>query len=274
MMKPTLVSLAALATIGAVASLAACSEEKLAPAPLDATTSSSSSGGSDGSGGDTTNPPEPRIRTIETRSPWGGALGNLLVDGDFEFSVVVQGASPQAGWFAFSNSGQGYVRGETGGLCKSGMRCAVMEAQSILFGQGTAARGAGMIAGLWAKVPEGDDCSVIDYAVIRCNFQGNFAVSIPPVSPVPDEDGWCRYRGGVSEQTTATCAYIENSLAPGTRAILDLATLLPDDGTAPMRRMRALGGARAERARAIVDTIRSRRPIGDPPKREIPIGRE
>ena len=114
------------AVLGAVVVTAACSEEKLAPAPVDATTSSSSSGGSAGTGGSTVTPPEPRIRTVETRNPWGGALGNLFVDGDFEFSVVLQGSSPQAGWFAFSNNGQGYVRGETGGLCKSGMRCAVM----------------------------------------------------------------------------------------------------------------------------------------------------
>ena len=275
MPQPTSIfRLSAVLAAGVLALTAACGEEKLAPAPLAAGPSSSSGGGSEGSGGGTVSPPEPRVRTVQTRSPWGGAVGNLLVDGDFELSVVIQGASGQAGWFSFSNDGQGYVRGETGGLCKSGMRCAIMDSGSVYFGQGTAAKGTGMVAGLWAKVPEGDDCSVIDYAIIRCNFQGSFAVSIPPVSPVPDEDGWCRYRGGVAEQTTATCAYIENSLAPGTRAILDLATLLPDDGTAPMRTMRVMGGARGKRARAIVDTIRSRRPIGDPPKREIPIGWE
>ena len=102
----TVLSWAALATAVVVA---ACSEEKIAPAPVDATTSSSSTGGSDGTGGGAVTPPEARIRTVETRSPWGGAIGNLFVDGDFEFSVVLQGASPQAGWFAFGNNSQGYV---------------------------------------------------------------------------------------------------------------------------------------------------------------------
>jgi len=259
---------------GSALGAAACSEEAIAPAPVDATSSSSSTGGSDGSGGGTINPPQPRLRTVQTRNPWGGTPGNLLVDGDFEFSVVIKGASPQAGWFSFGNAGQGYVRGETGGLCKSGMRCAIFPSGRVFFGQGTAADGKGMIAGLWAKVPEGDDCEVIDYSIVRCNFQSNFAVDIPPVSTLPDEDGWCHYRGGVSEQTTATCAYIESNMAPGTEAILDLATVLPDDGTAPLRGMLSMSGARAQRARAVIDTIRSRRPIGDPPRKRPPVGRK
>lgn len=269
--------LVALCALGSAGLASACSEEKIAPAPSPGADASSGSGGS-GTGGGTVTPAGERIRTVETRNPWGGSPGNLLVDGDFEFSVVLEGHQPQSGWYVFESSGlgvqQGYLRGETGGLCKSGLRCARVSPNQILFGQGTAAKDEGMIAGLWVKVPEGSTCDIVSFSVVRCDFVNNFGMDVPPVSLEPDADGWCRYRGGVDAQPSATCAYITNNLGPEQTAIVDHATLVPADGTSPLPTMKALSGARAAKARAIIDTIRKRRPIGAPPERKLPIGRE
>ena len=66
------------------------------PAPYD-----DGSGAGD-SGGTPFEPPPKRElkRTIEMRNPLGGPPGNLLVDGDFEFSIDFEGTGPQSGWIS------------------------------------------------------------------------------------------------------------------------------------------------------------------------------
>lgn len=247
--------------------LVACSNETVKPAPADSTTGTTSQGGS---GGSEPEPPKGTpIRSVQTRSPWGGVEGNLFVDGDFEFSVVIEGSQPQSGWYAFGDFGRGNLRGETGGLCKSGLRCAAMPDDQVLFGQGTAARGSAMVAGLWAKLPAGYDCSAIAYDILRCSSFFSVA-QIPPVSEQPDADGWCEYRGMVPEQPSGACAYIENTLAEGEVALIDLATLLPAATAEKMQpgrkaeRGRTVPKARAARGRAIAEAVRRQRRFGAP----------
>jgi hypothetical protein len=247
--------------------LVACGNETIKPAPVDASTTTTSTGGS---GGSEPEPPKGTpIRSVETRSPWGGVPGNLLVDGDFEFSVVIEGSQPQAGWFAFGNFGRANLRGETGGLCKSGLRCAVMSDDQALFGQGTSARDSAMIAGLWAKLPAGYDCNAIAYDILRCSSFFSVA-AIPPVSEQPDADGWCEYRGMVNAQPSGACVFIENTLAEGDVALVDLATLLPVATAEKMQpgRKAQRGGkvpaARAARGRKIAEAVRRQRRFGAP----------
>ena len=109
-------------------------------------------------------------RTVMTRSPFGGPAGNLLVDGDFEMSTVPQ-AGAQLGWRAFALDGKTPVNinTETGGLCRSGLRCAVVDpTMQILIRGASAAQGKGNMASGWAKVPSGAYCKVIRPLTVDC----------------------------------------------------------------------------------------------------------
>ncbi|APR84833.1 Hypothetical protein A7982_10182 [Minicystis rosea] len=213
-----------LAMVVLPAALSACSgqAEKLSPLVEDTVDA----------GGDAAPPvvPGPVKRTVMMRNPFGGRAGNLLVDGDFELSTVANPGA-QLGWRGFSADGSAdrEVATETGGLCRSGLRCAVMEPSTLFLIRGAAAKGKGNIASGWAKVPEGSFCSVVRPMLIGCN---TFIV-LKQISATknPDADGWCHYTASVPEQDNATCVYVETTLKAGTSAILDAFTLGPDDGT-------------------------------------------
>jgi hypothetical protein len=209
--------------------------------------------------------PQEARRTVSTRSPLGGPVGNLLVDGDFELSIVIQGASPQSGWYAFSGNAQTYLRGETGGLCKSGLRCAVLPGGVLLFGQGTSAKDSGMVASAWAKPPEGGDCSSVLVDVIHCSFD-NVGTPIPPVDAVPAEDGWCEYRGRVERQSVAVCMLIESGSLDGfATSLVDHAAIVPDDGTVTFASFeRPLSPERARRIEAASRFRRDNMKFGTP----------
>ena len=213
----------------------------------------------------TTTPPTPEApkRTVSMRNPMGGPPSNLFIDGDFEFSIVLQGSGPQAGWYSFGN--QDYVRGETGGICRSGLRCAVMSSGQGLFGRGTSAKDSGMVAELWAKVPEGKGCGVVSVLMFTCSFSSSFGINIPAVDSMPGSDGWCQYRGGINPQDEGMCVFVENTLESGQEAIVDAALLIPSDGSVPLRAMTRQTGARADRVRQMATIVRKRTPFGNPP---------
>ena len=238
--------------------VAACdSEGPPNPAPRDGETAGV------GAGPPTVGPQE-FVRTVEVRNPLGGPPGNLLIDGDFEMSITFDGNAGQGAWYAFTNSTSAYLRGETGGLCKSGLRCAILEADTTLFGRGTAANGTGMIASVWVKPPEGSDCGVIEPTIVDCNFAG-LDTQLPPTSAAPDVDGWCEYRGGRPTASAATCMAIESTLQVGDRAIVDRAVVAPEDGTVPLSSPQPVLGERAERMYAISKRVRDLRAFGRPP---------
>src|SRR5690606_37838607 len=112
-----------------------CPDETLNPLgaqPTSTATTDPSEGGA---------PPEgPHVRDVVIRNPFGGPSDNLLADGDFELSIVPEGNSGQYGWIAFKQSGaEQPLLAETGGLCKSGLRCGRLPKRSIVFGRGTSA---------------------------------------------------------------------------------------------------------------------------------------
>jgi hypothetical protein len=208
------------ATIVIALALAGCeSGEALAPVPVD------------GGDGDAAPPPAAVSvkRTVTTRSPLGERAGNHLIDGDFELSTDF-GPGGQFGALGFNSDGSGQkeLPVETGGLCRSGLRCAVVDATTLAFLRGASPRGKGSVASIWAKIPEGSKCTAVRAIVVTCDTAD--VIRVLPAQKTLDQ-GWCQYRGAIAEMTQSACLYVDNTLPKGTTALLDAATLVPDDGT-------------------------------------------
>lgn len=227
-------------------------------------------------------PPGETVRTVEVRNPMSQRPGNLLVDGDFELSIVIEGTGPQAGWRPFDANGfdQRYMRGATGGMCRSGLRCAWLDPGVILLGEGTAANGTGMIASVYTRPPEGFTCSTMSAEVIQCGTFSSTA-RLFPESEDPGADGWCYYRARVPRQNRATCMLLQSSVI-GEATLLDDAAIVPDSGQTPLStrhvipetKFEPLVGKRREQVRALMEWRRDNTKLGAPLQRRIPIGRK
>jgi hypothetical protein len=210
--------------------LAACSaDEQLAPV---GSTSTVMDAGHDAA---MPPPPPPPVdagtvkRTVMMRNPFGGPAGNHLADGDFEFSTA-QNTGGQLGWRAFTTDGAQELAfaTETGGLCRSGLRCAVMGPSMLFLLRGTSAKNdKGNIASGWAKGPEGAGCGSVRALMVNCD---TFTVGKQLVGKKAD-DGWCHYTAAIGAQDDATCLYIDSTLKKDTTALVDAFVLGPDDGT-------------------------------------------
>ena len=227
-----------------------------APEPSTSTNQSSSGGGLLPAAGTVK-------RTVSLRNPFGGPPGNLMVDGDFELSTLYDWQSAQLGWYAFDSQGQTYLRAETGGLCRTGVRCGIFEAQGVLFGKGVAAPDSAMVASIWAKVPVARTCLVIRPMMIPCNFSSTLGTKLI-ADAVDPGNGWCHYQAVVSQRDQAICMYIENDMFLPEVAIVDSATLVPATGTVPVDPPQALPQAQQERIAAVVAWERKRRRFGRP----------
>lgn len=258
----------ALVAIAISAALAAgCGGEDLAPNPVPLAGEAKPGA----TAPDYPDPPDasagPFKRTVMLRNPLGGPANNLLADGDFDFSTEPEGAGGQLGWRGFSGDGQSLhrVRAETGGLCRSGLRCGVLEPDMILFGRGAAAAGKGLVASGWAKLPEGSDCETVDWKLVVCDSPAGFK---PMKADGPaDAAGWCHYTALLPEKEQAQCIYITSSLPEGATALIDAAVLAPDDGTVTAKQAE-LWVPTAEAVaglEAVQRSIRSRMRFGDLP---------
>lgn len=217
---------------GGVALIAACGRfgehDSPNPVPLEDGASVTTSTGS----GMPRPPAGSRRRTTELRSPVGSAVNNFLVDGDFTFTATIEGSTAQSGWLVFGAQGQDYLRIETGGLCRTGLRCGVLESRTILFGRGASSRDRGMVASIYMKPPQGEGCAFgVTAHTIDCGFD-DLSAPFSPASEMPGDDGWCRYESRVPENDRGTCFYVDAENFSG-RALIDEARLVPDDGTAP-----------------------------------------
>ncbi|MBI4699969.1 MAG: hypothetical protein HY744_02190 [Deltaproteobacteria bacterium] len=201
-------------------------------------------------------------RTVELRSPFGGPPGNLLVDGDFEFSAVPEGWHPQLGWRGFNNKPEEVnIRYETGGLCRTGLHCAVLEPGVMFFGRGTSADGTGMMASMFAKVPAGSKCQVVRAYTVGCDAMGGVAF-LKRVASAPGPDGWCEYRAAIKASDSATCLVVDSTLEEDGLALVDSARLEPDTGTVPkVATTEQLSPADAARLRRTMEWIRRRTPF-------------
>jgi hypothetical protein len=203
----------------------------------------------------------PAKRTLATRNPWGGPPGNLLADGDFEHSTVHPGNQPQLGWLTLDASGSNYKnqRFETGGLCRTGLRCALLERDEMLVGFGVSAPGTGMVASFWAKGPADKKCSELLSALVVGCWEGLVTGYVKATSPQPGADGWCHYQGSFPEGRTQRCLYINSKLVGDRTAVVDSAELAPDTGTVPTQEQVVVGAELQQRIDAATAVIRRRR---------------
>jgi hypothetical protein len=171
-------------------------------------------------------------RTVMTRSPFGGPIANHFADGDFELST--SGGQGQYGARAYAADGTGGgvdFAIETGGLCRTGLRCAIFAPKTAFLLRGAAAPlEKGNLVSFWAKVPTGKTCAAVSGLMLTCDtLQTTHGVKA--VTPQPDAAGWCSYAARLAPSPSALCLYIQNKLANDERALLDSAVMGPDDGT-------------------------------------------
>jgi hypothetical protein len=105
---------------------------------------------------------------------------------------------------------------------------------------------------------------VVDPAMFHCNFQSGVQISLVPDNAQPGADGWCRYRATMGVQSSRLCMWIDGLLPVGEVALVDSVTLLPDDGTAPVRAPAAMPSQRRQRVAAAARWVRDRMPFGQP----------
>lgn len=141
-----------------------------------------------------TPPPASGRRTVGHRNPFGDAFqaDNLMVDGDFELT----GRSDQAPWITFDpNQGQTTLNYDTGGRCRSGIRCATLAQPDVMIGYMASPLEGKMEVKLYAKVSS-QRCA--DLQILAIDLETNAEdKSVNATSQAPAEDGWCVYAGEV-----------------------------------------------------------------------------
>lgn len=191
----------------------------------------------------------PLRRTVMQRSPFGGLehTDNLLIDGEMEMSA----GAGQTPWLGLSFGGQAELVVETGGRCRSGLRCLVLNQQvDSVLGYGVAAGDKPLEFWMWAKVP-GNDCNVLTvYLFPRMTMYISMFHQVQAEKAEPNADGWCRYHALRNPMDESTGVYVEASLLPNQRVILDEAVLRPADGLSPTS-LRSLPVSKADHARIV-----------------------
>ncbi len=130
-------------------------------------------------------------RTVGHRNPFGDVLqpDNLMADGDFELT----GRSDQAPWLLVDNNGQTTLNYDTGGHCRSGVRCAVMAYGQYLVGYLASPPQSDFVVRAYIK-PDTSNCNDARVLTIDQAQQGTTS-TIPVASQSPDVDGWCLFEG-------------------------------------------------------------------------------
>lgn len=225
------------ASLVACALLSGCSDEtRVNPVPLAAAPADASIPTTDAGDAATDAPSKPEAgphkRDVLYRSPFGNlqATGNLLFDGDFEWSGAGSGA-----WVgASSTEGQVELRLETGGLCRSGLRCAALDNSYDMLGYGTRASHAAVDVSFWAKVPDTNCAVVSGYVLSIMNY--TILLTMKRDADAPGVDGWCRFHAvlplklqeGIGVYITA------EKLDDGKRVLIDDVVAVAADGLSPM----------------------------------------
>jgi hypothetical protein len=216
---------ARLPVLGFALLLAACGNDEPLPASSPGVDAGAESASVDAE------PPEagPKLRSVERRNPFGNtaAENNLMVDGDFEWTS----ASGQYGWRAFDSSQEVSLARETGGLCRSGVTCGILESGVALLGMAAAPRNKPMLITLYAKPPE-PDCGMTRISVLSCTRVSfsSFA-TVPPTNAAPASNGWCQYRAIAPPLDEQPCLYVTSYAQDGQRVLIDDASIVAADGT-------------------------------------------
>ena len=169
--------------------------------------------------------PAAATRTVGHRSPFGDAFqaDNLMVDGDFELT----GRNDQAPWFLFDNNGQATLNYETGGHCRSGIRCAIMTKGDALIGFMASPMNEDFEIRAYVK-PDSGRC--LDAEVYAFDVTSNaVSASAAPTTSNVSDDGWCFFDGKAPALIYAAPAlYIATT--PNTKSktlIVDQVSVLP-----------------------------------------------
>jgi hypothetical protein len=243
--------------------LAACGKTDSAAPAIEDPTASADAGATTPSKGEV-------VRTIEERSPFGNLsiADNLVLDGDFEFT----GRNGQMPWLVFSNSGQGTLAFATGGLCRSGVRCAALPAGSDMIGWMASPKSGGMNVSVWAKPPSGK-CE--DLRVLITDIEGAAdGDTIPPETSPVAPGAWCHYVGDAGNfANTQPAVYVTTANARVQGPILvDDAVIRALPATLKKRVVadtRKLDEVAATRVRFIGDWVRTHRIFGLPSRASI-----
>ncbi|MBK6696938.1 MAG: hypothetical protein IPG50_32850 [Myxococcales bacterium] len=210
-------------------------------------------------------------RTVEVRNPFGNTAvaDNLMADGDFELT----GRYDQQPWLAFGQGGQSVLNFETGGRCRSGVRCLVLGPDEAVLGwMATPAAGKITIA-LWAR-PVGGSCKDLIVRIVDMDKDSNTAVGFP--APAEDERGECFFEGSAASLPGGSPA-VWLEVAGNAKAksiVVDDVVALPVAGNGASLRSLALSFATRAPARLpfVADWVKRNRRFGLPPKTgpEIP----
>ena len=208
----------------------------------------------------------PWRRDVFVRSPFGARTDNLFMDGDFEMSAQSDVGS-QFGWRTFDSTGATELVTpiETGGLCKSGLRCAVMSTATLALVRGASAPDLQpMRITIAAKPPMGGACSLLVGLAITCDdahvLPGTFAAD----ADAPGDDGWCTYTEQIAGQQAAVCLYLENTLAATDTMLVDDAVMIVDTSPPATTALRLVPEAVMKRAARVAAFVRATTPLGRP----------
>ena len=230
--RPRLALLALVPAFAAVA-LAACGDSD-ALAPVQQGEATPPDAGLDAEAPDTGAPDAPeedggrRVvvkRTLEHRNPFGNVAetGNLLWDGDFEWSSPF---SDQYGWLkgtTLFNISYAWSGTTVGVACRSGLKCETLEAGEVVLGIGVASAGSKLDASFWVK-PSSGACGDVTATLLSIEVGSDDAdAPLLPAAETPDANGWCQFGAIADERLEKTYLYIENE-GDGT-VVLDDAVL-------------------------------------------------
>jgi hypothetical protein len=169
-------------------------------------------------------PPAAATRTVGHRSPFGDAFqaNNLMVDGDFELT----GRTDQAPWIVFTSSQQ-TLNYETGGHCRSGVRCAVIAPGDALVGYMASPSAEDAQIRAYIKPDSGHCADVVLYEVDLATNNTNG--SAQSTTSAPAEDGWCFFTGKIPALTYAQPAlYLQlPTNSKSKTVIVDQVSVLP-----------------------------------------------
>lgn len=210
------------------------------------------------------------VRSVYQRNPLGNALAadNLFADGDFELT----GRTGQMPWLAYANMAQGTLDYDTGGRCRSGVRCGVLGKNQSLIAFVASPPKENFFVSVYVKPQSGNCAEVRAYVADELLGASSSMLKAPKE---PDETGWCLFAGTVFNMANLNPAlFVEFVGAPASKRAL------VDEGVAlPISQMKKAGPRIQEalypapiteptpmHARAILQDIRARRIYGLPSK--------
>jgi len=239
--------------------LAACGKDP-EPTPLAPPTPTTTTTTSDAP------PPPAAVRTVSTRNPFGDTNwpGNLFIDGDFEFT----GRSGQMPWVLFGNQGQAALDFDTGGRCRSGVRCAKLAQNGTMVGYLASPKEKNIAMRVWAK-PDSGRCGDVSMTFLD-ETSNQVRGTLVPQQPDVDATGWCRYELVTKSLNQYSYPWGNPALlvqAKKSPALVDDAVALPSsDGTKPLLEGPPLTEPEKTEILRVVEWFKRHRQLGVPPR--------